>query len=272
MSSEQRKEEQRLRIEEAAAALFRKHGYAETKIKDIAKAAHISPSTIYLYYEDKKHLFQSLNIPEAENRRPELEKRMEAINSTALTFFGENGFEATKMGDISDALGVAKSSLYQYCSSKEDLYFRVLEAYIHGNPPSKELLGINEDDWRKVVHNIAETYMEMSHDPGCMAFLGAVIRDSNKFPEFGKAYYEQSFGVARENMVSFLQPLQQSGQIRQDVDLHAASTVFFGALTSYMLIFHVIRGVDKDISEQDFIAQLCDIFIRGLEAPASTAQ
>lgn len=265
MNGDQRKDDQRTRIETAARALFLEKGYTETKIKDIARAAHISPSTIYLYYEDKEQLFKSLNIPEAANRRPEYDRRKEEINSTALSLFGESGFEATRMGSIADALGISKSSLYQYCSSKEDLYIRVLESYIHGNPPTKEALGIDEEDWHKVVKNIARSYMEMSHDSSCMSFLSAVIRDSNQFPEFGKAYYEQSFGVARENMVSFLLPLQERGEIRRDVDLKTATTIFFGALTSYMLIFHVIKGADCDIPEEEYITQLCDIFIRGLE-------
>ncbi|MCD8143769.1 MAG: TetR/AcrR family transcriptional regulator [Oscillospiraceae bacterium] len=269
MSSDQRKEDQRERIEAAARALFLEKGYTETKIKDIARAAHISPSTIYLYYEDKKHLFQSLNIPEAADRRPEYEKRREEINSAALAFFGEYGFEATKMGNISETLGVAKSSLYQYCSSKEDLYFQVLESYIHGNPPTKEMLGINEGDWHSVVRNIAKTYMEVSNDPQRTAFLGAVIRDSNKFPEFGKAYYEQSFGMARDNMVAYLKPLQEAGELRADLDLNQAATAFFGALMAYMLIFRVIRGVDCDVPESGYIDQLCEIFIQGMENPKS---
>ncbi len=270
MNKESRKNNQKSRIQAAATALFLEKGYNETKIKDIARSAHISPSTIYLYYEDKKQLFLSLNIPEAADRRPEHERRREEINRAALNFFGESGYEATKMGDIADALGVAKSSLYQYCSSKEELYFQVLEAYIHGNPPSRESLGIGEGDWKQVVRNIAATYMDISQDPQRVAFLGAVIRDSNKFPEFGKVYYEQSFGVARDNMVAYLRPLQEDGLLREEVDLNHAVTMFFGALTSYMLMFHVIQGADCDVPEKAYTGQLCDIFIRGIEMPTAT--
>lgn len=266
MSGQQRQEEQRKRIQVAAKDLFLKNGYSKTKIKDIAQAAHISPSTIYLYFSDKRQLFLSLELPELDENDQEWAKRRDELNRTALTYFGEYGFEATKMADIAQAMGVAKSSLYQYCSGKEQLYFQVLESYIHGNPPSQEDLGMTQENWRDVIRSIAETYMELSHDSSRTAFLGTVIRDSSKFPEFGGAYYDHSLGVARDRMLNFLRPLQISGEISSEVKLDQAATVFFFALTAYMLFFRIMRGVQCDIPESGYVDALCRMFIAGLES------
>lgn len=265
MSEQKRRDEQRGHIQMAAKELFLKKGYSGTKIKDIADAAHISPSTIYLYFSDKRQLFLSLNLPESNEKNPEKERRQEELNRTALSYFGKNGFEATKMADIAQAMGVAKSSLYQYCSGKEQLYFQVLESYIHGTPPTQKDLGIGQGDWRDVIRSIAGTYMELSHDSSRTAFLGAVIRDSNKFPEFGRAYYDHSLGMARNRMLTYLQPLQQSGEISTDVDLPQAVTVFFGALTAYMLLFRIMGGIEPDIPEDGYVNELCRMFIASLE-------
>ena len=45
-------------IVKVARDVFMEKGYKETKITDIAKAAGVSPATIYLYFDGKKDLFQ----------------------------------------------------------------------------------------------------------------------------------------------------------------------------------------------------------------------
>lgn len=46
---------------EKAIELFSKHGYHETKISDIVKAANLTQPTFYLYFQSKESLFNNLN-------------------------------------------------------------------------------------------------------------------------------------------------------------------------------------------------------------------
>ena len=105
MTNERRKAELKAKIEAAATAVFLRKGYAEAKIIDIANEAQISPSTIYLYFDGKKQLFASLNIPEVAQLRPEYDRRREEITRGALTLVGERGFEGTTMDDIAEEMG-----------------------------------------------------------------------------------------------------------------------------------------------------------------------
>ena len=82
----------------------------------------------------------------------------------------------------------------------------------------------------------------ISRDSDRAAFLGSVIRDSHKFPEFGEAYYEKSFCTARNNFSEFISRLQQQGIVRADLDVTVAVTAFFGSLTSYTILFDTIKG------------------------------
>ncbi len=50
------------------------------------------------------------------------------IIETARTLFKQTGFKKTTMGDIARSLGRAKSSLYYYYPSKEDIFEAVLHA------------------------------------------------------------------------------------------------------------------------------------------------
>lgn len=54
------KEDLRLKILEAAKSLFLKEGYEATSIRRIAAAINFSPTTIYLYYEDKTSIAYAL--------------------------------------------------------------------------------------------------------------------------------------------------------------------------------------------------------------------
>ena len=66
-------------------------GYKETKITDIAKAAGVSPATIYLYFDGKKDLFDSLGIPEVKNLHPELDNKRNTIFTGSFTIIWRKG-------------------------------------------------------------------------------------------------------------------------------------------------------------------------------------
>jgi AcrR family transcriptional regulator len=52
------------------------------------------------------------------------------IYSKALDLFVKNGFDATPMSMIAKALGMSKATLYYYCSSKENLLYRMHMHYL----------------------------------------------------------------------------------------------------------------------------------------------
>lgn len=57
---EEQKEQRRQLILEKALELFVKKGYAETKIGDIAKAAHMSTGLMFHYFDSKEQLYEVL--------------------------------------------------------------------------------------------------------------------------------------------------------------------------------------------------------------------
>lgn len=57
MKISMKKEEKRSKILDAAATVFSKEGYHQAKVEEIARMAGIGKGTIYLYYENKRHLY-----------------------------------------------------------------------------------------------------------------------------------------------------------------------------------------------------------------------
>lgn len=60
---EQRSEETRKSIIEAASRLFGSKGYEAVTMREIAKEAGCSHTTIYIYFKDKEALLQELSMP-----------------------------------------------------------------------------------------------------------------------------------------------------------------------------------------------------------------
>lgn len=76
---EMRSEETRRAILSAAADLFSNRGYDVVSMREIAKAAGCSHTTIYIYFKDKEALLHEMSVPALQ----ELKSRMEnAINDT----------------------------------------------------------------------------------------------------------------------------------------------------------------------------------------------
>ena len=66
---------------EKAIELFSTHGYHETKISDIVKAANLTQPTFYLYFQSKDKLFYDLNEEFKENLLSIFSNRLESITS-----------------------------------------------------------------------------------------------------------------------------------------------------------------------------------------------
>jgi AcrR family transcriptional regulator len=60
-----------------------------------------------------------------------VKKKRETIISTSRELFAINGFENTKVEDITKAMNISKGSFYTYFKTKEEVLFEVMEkAYV----------------------------------------------------------------------------------------------------------------------------------------------
>jgi AcrR family transcriptional regulator len=69
-------------------------------------------------------------VPAPPPTRPALraryERRRQTLLRTAAREFARRGYQATSMGDLSEASGLAAGGLYHYIGSKEELLFAIL--------------------------------------------------------------------------------------------------------------------------------------------------
>lgn len=251
-------------IRDAAQRCFLRKGFKETTIRDIASAAGVSPATIYLYFENKAHLFESLEIPEALEINPEHERLQAEITRVALFLFSSKGFQKTSMKDVADAAKISKATLYKYCTSKEDLLGKVLQASafnvtVRQSKPK-------EKSWRENVKHFGSVYLMLTHEPERMALLRCVVSESHNFPEIGQMYYEKGFMAACQNVVEYLQQLidESKIQLRDGFDLSTAVHTYFGSLQSFLLMSSVVPSENFRVNAEDYLNITTEVFLNGI--------
>ena len=106
----------------------------------------------------------------------------QAIVEAAERLFLERGFGSVSMDELAEAAGVARRTLYNQFSSKEQI-FREMLLRVSGQledafPSSVETQGDVED----VLHLFARMMLELHKHPEYLGFLRMVVADSRQFP------------------------------------------------------------------------------------------
>lgn len=250
-------------IRQAAIVVFTKKGYAETKVSDIALQAGISPGTIYNYFTSKKELFDSLNLPELEELRPEYQQRRQEILQTTLQLFGQAGYTGTTMDDIAHRLGLSKAALYQYFKSKEEIFASLVRESKIMNmltaPPQSE----SRDDLPSFMKEIGLEFMAMYNEPQKLNLLRTIICESNRFPELGRLIFDQTIDQANNKVAGYLLNAQETGALGE-VNPKFAARAFLGMLLSFVIVDKLINNGEEEFSQQETVAGAVNIFLNGI--------
>ena len=106
----------------------------------------------------------------------------EAIVEAASRLFLERGFGSVSMDELAEAAGLARRTLYNQFTSKEDIFremlLRVSGQFEEAFPPGVETQG----DVEEVLRLVARMIFELHGRPEYLGFLRMVVADSRQFP------------------------------------------------------------------------------------------
>ena len=259
----------RTRLLETANNCFKKNGFKETTMRDIAREANVSPGTIYTYFKNKQELFDELNIPEYADYQPHSEKKKQEILSATLILFAEKGYDGTTMDDIATSIGTSKATIYQYFTGKEDLFSQILQNSSF-NLYAKELSSdeTSQLDIREKIKEIGRSYLSIGDSPERTAIFKTIIRDSSSYPELGTLYYEQGLNPAYNNIIDYINAycLKNNIPIKNFRQLRYTVITYISSLQSYLLMHSVMKGVPQDIDSETYLETTTDVFFNYLIA------
>lgn len=187
--------------------------------------------------------------------------RKEELSRQAARLFAAKGYHGTSIGDLAEALGVQKGSLYAHIEGKEDLLYETmrqgaaafhgaLDAVPEGAPPAEKIRLALRAHLRVVAEQleVATVFVqEWRYLEG--ARLDEVVAERRR-------YEERIRDLFREG--------RDLGELRADLDIHAAALLFLSAANwAYTWLR---AGVDTDPLADRFYELLLD-GIRGYSTP-----
>lgn len=195
------------------------------------------------------------------------ELKRDRIVQAAARVFAENGFSGTTIRRISQEAAVGKGTVYEYFSSKEELFFAVFEWMMQtfGTDVLKQVAVQEEASVQARLQAMAETllgqWLEMLDLYSLvMEFWSASASFSrrNRFKEsFNLAYRDFRLIVA-----SLLREGIESGELRPDIDPDSVAAVLVGSFDALLLQ----AWFDNEFAPLETVRGFWDALFRGIQA------
>ena len=179
--------------------------------------------------------------------KQEQEKIRREILETAYTLFTKNGYEDTKTKDISEIVGIAEGTLFNYFSSKANLY---MEAMLENMDLSGDGL-ISEEITRENIIDMILEYITKSFKI-VFKLPKTVIKEvlhlstylSKKKRKVFNKFAETDF-KAMEELGRLIKQLQEKGLLK-DIEADTAASTVFAAVFFELLLYTYEDHYDKE--------------------------
>lgn len=122
--------------------------------------------------------------------RVKSEERRQAMVEVARQAFTELGFENTSMSEIANRLGGSKATLYNYFSSKEELFAAVIEEFGR-QKIADAFTSLNPDaPLESELRRFGEHYLGFVLSPEALALRTVVFHEAGR-SNVGREYYQR---------------------------------------------------------------------------------
>ncbi len=162
--------------------------------------------------------------------RPDNEspKRQLVLDAAAELFMAQ-GYGAVSMDAIARAAGVSKATLYAYFSSKDQLFATIIGDACRQNVAMANFLPGAETDMQAALVAFASRMLHFLLEPRALAIHRVVMSESVRFPELGRAFYDNGPGVFRRAFGDWLAEQTEAGRLAV-ADTALAADQFIGLL------------------------------------------
>jgi TetR/AcrR family transcriptional regulator, regulator of autoinduction and epiphytic fitness len=172
------------------------------------------------------------------------------------------------MDELAEAAGVARRTLYNHFSSKEEI-FREMLLRVSGQLEDAFPSGVEtQGDVEDVLRLVARMILELHKHPEYLGFLRMVVADSRQFPwiaeEFATVMDPQT-----ERLVRYLAHLTALGILDCRNPMLAAHQ-FIGMLNELSLWPWMMGREGLPISTEDAVEETIRMFLRHYRRPQST--
>ncbi len=204
-------------------------------------------------------------MPTATPKRISSEQRRAQILKVATELFAARGFEGTTTREIARRARVNEAILFRHFTTKEELYWAVIEnkcANNHARQNLSEILG-SQADFRSKLVALAEAMLTRREKDSTMMrlFLFSGLENHQLSHRFFQSYVSDF----NEQLEGFFRRAMDGGELRQ-IDPELAARGFLGMLVYHSLIQELFGGKKvHPFKSQEVAEVVTDIWLKGME-------
>jgi TetR/AcrR family transcriptional regulator, mexJK operon transcriptional repressor len=170
-----------------------------------------------------------------------------AILDAAATLFLRNGYRGTSMDEIAALAAVSKQTVYKHFADKESLFSEIVVATVSeiSDPVHAEVLALEDSgDVEADLRDLARELLRMVMQPRILQLRRLVIGEAGRFPELGRAFYEQGPGRTIAALATAFEQLAERGVLQLE-DPRIAAAHFNWLVMSIPLNRAMFLGEDQ---------------------------
>ncbi|MBK3396471.1 MULTISPECIES: TetR/AcrR family transcriptional regulator [Methylobacterium] len=199
--------------------------------------------------------------PLAEAGPAETDKRRQILDGAREVFLA-SGFDGASMGAIAKAAGVSKGTLYVYFESKESLFEALTIEEKRSLAENICRLDHDDPDIAAVLRRLGTSLMEAMVRPDHIASVRMVIGAAEKFPRFGRAFYEAGPLLGRTRLRAYLDAQVAAGRLRaMDSDLAARHFFDLCAATTMRRLLFAVGDPPTEAETTYWVAEAVRVFL-----------
>ncbi|GAA4602423.1 TetR/AcrR family transcriptional regulator [Actinoallomurus liliacearum] len=201
--------------------------------------------------------------------RGRIDKRV-AILDAAFTVFARRGYEQACVQEIAEVAGVAKPTVYNHLSDKENLFRHAIEAaadaVMADNLAVVDRMRDAGDDLRTTMEDVAYRMLRICCDERSRALRRLAYAQLNRFPDVIEVVHRRTSGRLAEGLADRLARLCLSGHLRP-CDPTQAAEQFLALLTGPMETRSQLGSRKVSAAETRAVAAAAvDTFLRAYRA------
>ncbi len=153
-----------------------------------------------------------------EDERRSTRKRR-AIVEAATEAFLRSGYLGTSMDEIAAAAGVSKQTVYKHFADKERLFSEIVTSTVSeaSDPVHDEVRHLQDSgDLDADLRDLARRQLALVLQPRILQLRRLVIAEAARFPDLGRAFYEQGPGRTIAALATAFERLAARGLLHLD--------------------------------------------------------
>lgn len=197
----------------------------------------------------------------------QISPKKQSVLKAALRLFLEQGYGPTSMDAIAQAAGVSKATLYAHVKNKEELFAAITASFAALHAATFSVFETGHDDVRAELLRFARDHVALLFSEEGAAMYRIVIAEAPRFPELGRAFYENGPAVKLGALADYLRSVSERGLLKID-DPRLAANELVAMIGGMLHLRAMLRLADGILAaeQEAVVVHAVDTFLRAYRA------